>query len=926
MLAVEHRRSREQLAALLWPESDETRARGALRRTLSVLTTGLGDDWVQADRQSVTLRDDADVDLRRTDVLAMQVATHNHPGQACGDCRVSLDELVALHRGPFLDGFALRDAADFDVWRSEEVERRRRQFVQALERRSELEVLDGDLDAALESLRRWRDAEPLNEQVHGRLIRLHGQRGERLEAVHVYRECIAVLERELGVAPLDATTRLYQSVVAGEPPPTTARAGRGPTTVARPSRPPRAVRATRTPPEFPMVGRDADLEAVQHHLDQPGALAVVEGEAGIGKTRFIEELEARLHRSSLEVLAARCHRGEEGLAFGPIVQVLRDSLRRPDVAARVQALAEWQRAEAARLVPELVEAHTIPTTDTSDGRLRFLEALVATLDAVGAPDTPAIALLLEDVHLADEGTRDLLVYLARRPEQSRLRLVVSRRQVDAGAHVPWADPTMHDRALVVSLGRLAPADVRALCEHAMGTDVEAVAGRLQEETDGLPLALVQFLDWLIEEGADADGPWPLPTGLREVVAERLAELDETTTQVAAATAVIGHGVDLHLLIEVSGRSEDETAAALDALLERGIVVATRDGTFEFTHEWVRSVAYEDCSPARQRLLHARVVTALTSRAGDRGGGRLAARIAEHARAAGLRQEAAHWSVLAGDQSLRVFANDDALEHFESALALEPAAPGTIHARIARVHVLAGDYEAALTAYEAAAALAEDEGELTLVEHELGALYVRRREWAAARLHLEAALAGSHTTDPRRTARIRADVGLTALQRGDLEEAELQAREALAAAESVEDREALAQARNLAGMIARRRGAVGEAQRHLEHAAALAAHLRDPSAYIAALNNLALTTAEAGDVERAEQLLCTALDRCRKQGDRHRQAALLNNLADVHHLRGDDHGAHQHLVEAVAVFREVGGDLGGSDEHPPDPEVWKLVEW
>jgi len=437
---------------------------------------------------------------------------------------------------------------------------------------------------------------------------------------------------------------------------------------------------------------------------------------------------------------------------------------------------------------------------------------------------------------------------------------------------------------------------------------------------------VQYLEWLVEEGAEPTDPWPLPSGLREVVEERLGDLDETAAQVAASIAVIGHGVDLPLLVEVSGRSEDETAAALDDLLDRGVASATRDGTFEFAHESLRSVAYDACSPARRRLLHVRVVAALTARAGRRGGGRLAARIAEHARAAGLRQEAASWSLRAGDQALSVFANADALEHFETALALEPDAPAQIHARIARVHVLAGDYEAAMAAYEAAAALADGEGELTLVEHELGALHVRRREWAAARLHLEAALAGTHTTDPGRTARIRADVGLVALQRGDLEEAEAQARAALRAAEAVEDREALAQARNLAGMIARRNGEFTEAQRHLEHAAALAAHLRDPSAYIAALNNLALTTAEAGEPDRAEDLLRTALARCERQGDRHRQAALLNNLADLHHRRGDDDQAHEHLVRAVALFSEVGGRPGDDNDRASDPEVWKLVEW
>lgn len=179
-----------------------------------MLSTGLGPGWVHADRQSIALDPAADVDLRRADDLGRTVASHEH-GPRCDRCRAALDEVVVLHRGPFLDGFSLRNTAEFDVWRAEEVERRNRQLVHALARRAELEEGDGDLERALATLRRWREVEPLDERVHRRLIALHWQRGERYEAHHVYRRCVAALERELGVAPLAATTHLYQSVLTG---------------------------------------------------------------------------------------------------------------------------------------------------------------------------------------------------------------------------------------------------------------------------------------------------------------------------------------------------------------------------------------------------------------------------------------------------------------------------------------------------------------------------------------------------------------------------------------------------------------------------------------------------------------------------------------------------------------------------------------
>jgi DNA-binding SARP family transcriptional activator/tetratricopeptide (TPR) repeat protein len=943
VVALEGRRTREQLAAMLWPDSEPERARGALRRTLSVLTSGLGPGRLVADRAGVELADGAWTDVARADELEAAVAAHAHDGDGCSDCRTDLRELVELHRGPFLDGFHLRDAADFDAWCDAVQERRRRQLVAALDRRSGLDADAGDLDACLDALARWRALDPLNEQVYRRLMLVNARSGDRPAAVRAYRDCVAVLDRELGVAPLESTTRLYQAVLDGQ------QAGR--TAAGRPRPEPGAARPVSPTPtavaalppgrrpigELPFVGRSRGLEDARARLRGAGAVVLVTGEAGIGKTRFVDELEAVLHRDGATVLAARCHRGEEGLAYGPVAEVLRSRLDRADVERRLLELPEWQRTEVSRLLPELgVGGAPPPPLEQEGARLRFFDALAAGLEAVAVVDGHPAVLVVEDLQLADVGTLDLLGWLARRLTQRRLRLVLTWRPEDVvddqRLRLLVGDPDVQERTLALALERLGDADARRICEHALGPHpgLDGIVERLRREAEGLPLALGQYLGWLAEGPGDVDADWPLPTGLREVVAGRLDELDGTAAQVVAAAAVVGHGFDAPLLVAVSGRSEEETVDALDELLARRVVVASRDGSFELAHERVRTVAYDRLSPARRRLLHARAATALAAQVGRRGQGRLAAPISEHARRAGQPEEAAGWSVAAGDHAASVYANAEALEHYEAALALSPSEPAAIHRRIARLHVLAGDYPAAFRAYEVAAAHAEEPATLTAVEHELGALHIRRRHWSAARLHLETALAGSDAADPARRARIHADLGLVALQCAELTPAARHAREALTLAEQVEDRQALAQARNLAGMIARRRGRVADAQRHLEHAAALAAHLRDPSAYIAALNNLALTTADAGEEDRARQLLTVALERCDRQGDRHRQAALLNNLADLHHRSGDEDGAMVRLRQAVALFAEVDdravAEPAAVGPRPRDPEVWKLVEW
>jgi DNA-binding SARP family transcriptional activator len=211
--------SREALATMLWPDGDSAHARGALRRTLSVLNAALGPHQaLRADRDVVVLDRGAGahVDVHRFEELLASTGAHGHRrGAVCDACIPALSEAVALSRGEFLGGFLLRDAPDFDAWRMVQAERLRRELTRALDRLTRATAEAGDLEAAAAHLDRWLALDPLNEQAVCRTMLLHAWRGERSEAVRRYRECVALLARELGVAPLPQTTRLYQAILGG---------------------------------------------------------------------------------------------------------------------------------------------------------------------------------------------------------------------------------------------------------------------------------------------------------------------------------------------------------------------------------------------------------------------------------------------------------------------------------------------------------------------------------------------------------------------------------------------------------------------------------------------------------------------------------------------------------------------------------------
>jgi predicted ATPase/DNA-binding SARP family transcriptional activator len=930
ILAIDGATSRETLADRLWPDSDEPHARGALRRTMSVLGSALGSRWLEADRRTLHL-DAADrwVDVEAFTSGLAQVASHDHPSvAACDDCVGSLRAVVDLRQGELLAGFVLRDSEGFEDWRRLHDERIRRDLCGALERLTRAEAERGELGAALEHANRWLQLDPLGEPVHARLMLLHAWRGERAEAIRRYRECAAVLDRELGVRPLARTTALYQAIVEGRvqrpQPSLPTSAAPGPTGPG-----PTAVRPVVTRGELPLVGReDALALGLDHLASAPGRVLTVEGEAGIGKTRYVDELEAALHRRGVPVVVARCHPGERGLALGPVIDLLRAATRTEGADERVTELPLHVRSEAGRLLPSLADDAAVPPPvglDSPGAHALFLDATAVALATLPARQDRRPVLVLEDVQHADDGTIDLLTFVVRRLATYQVGVVLtwrSRTLLPADQLLrALADPDVAASLEAIELGRLSRDELAQLLHAGPASTIDQRhLERLYEESEGLPLAVVEYLRVMADTSADEDEAWPIPSGLRELLAGRLVDLSETALQLTTAASVLGHDIDQELLVHTGGRSEDETVAALEELLERGILQTTETGTYDFSHEKIATVAYERASPVRRRLLHARAATALAARTSRREGGVVAAIVAEHARLGGDPETAARWHLRAGDHAVTVFANGDARTHYERALELDHPDPSAVHRRLARLQVLAGEYASALERYETAAALASDEVTLGHVEHELGRLHLRRGWWGAARGHLEAALETVGAEDHAARARIMADLGLVELRSASLGAASDRAKGALQLAELAGDREAIAQARNLAGLLARQDGRIVDAQRHLEHAAALARSLADPSAYIAALNNLALTTADAGDDERARELLDAAIVRCSQQGDHHRRAALHNNLADLLHRLDRDDEAMEHLKQAVTLFAEVGA------AGEPDPEIWKLVDW
>ena len=924
--------TRDGLAALLWPEMDDEHARAALRRTLSSLRGVIGDAPLFVTRDGLAINPDGDLwcDVVAFEAAIATAAHHAHSPATPKPDLAAVESAVALYRDTFLSGFSLRDSAPFDDWQLAVAEQLRRSLTTALTWLVAAYSAEGAYAQAIGHARHWLAVDPLREEAHRWLMQLYAWSGARDLALRQYREAVRILDEELGVGPLPETTTLYEAIqenrlapaIPTAPPP------------AQPAAPP-----AESAPAAPLIGRDSAWDALRNaysDVTTAGRLVAVTGEAGIGKTRLVEAFLAWARDGGATTVTATCYEGEANLAYAPFAAALRALWRRPTSAARLAPLPAQWLGEVVRLTPELEDGLRVRADGESSGpaaQTRFFTGVGEAICHLLTGPVPGI-LFLDDAHWADAASLDLLAYLARRLADLPLLLVVAWS--DSGHSDPRLRRLMTEAQRTglgrpVPLTRWRPSDVLALvtAHDTLRPQAADITDRLYHETEGLPYFVLEYLGAL----ATTPDSWAMPHSVRGLLAGRLAAVDQAELQLLQTAAVIGGSFAYSILWAASGRSEEEVVNGLERLLTLGLIREATDAAtlpmaggavaddlrYDFSHQQLRSLVYEETNLARRRLLHRRVAAALQAGARGARGEAAASLIGHHFRLGGQDATAADYYRRAGDHARALYANREALDHYQTALALGHPATVALHEATGDLHTLLGEYSAGLRAYESAAALARP-ADLGRLEHKLGQLHERRGLWELADSHYCAALEHYRTTSAHGDlARLHVDRSRVAYRSGDPDRARAMAQEALGLA--VGDAEAEALAHNTLGLLARQAGDLAAARAHLERSLALAESAGTPAARVAALNNLARLRGAAGEIDAALALLEQALDLAARQGDRHREAALLNHRADWLHRAGRDEEAMPSLKAAVAIYAEIGMESGDWQ-----PEVWKLTEW
>ncbi|MET7638627.1 AAA family ATPase [Streptomyces sp. NPDC005438] len=362
------------------------------------------------------------------------------------------------------------------------------------------------------------------------------------------------------------------------------------------------------------VGRARELRQLTGVLEQAGEgrpqAVLLGGEAGVGKTRLLEEfLTAARAAGALTAVGGCVELGADGLPFAPFATALRALRHALTVEELTEALA-GRETELARLLPDLAIGEDGAVADPSeeeDGRARLFELTAQLLERLARERT--IVLAIEDLHWADRSTRELLGYLNRSLQNARIVLLGTYRSDDIHRRHPLR-PFLaeQDRLRVVrriELGRLAREEV-----HAQVAGIQGVA-RAERELAERVFARSEGNPFLVEELTTNGGDCGISESLRDLLLVRVEALPEPAQRVVQIAALGGSTVEYGLLDAVCGLPQDERSAALRAAVNAHVLLPTEDGTgYRFRHALLREAVSEDLLPGEAVRLNRAYAQAL----------------------------------------------------------------------------------------------------------------------------------------------------------------------------------------------------------------------------------------------------------------------------------------------------------------------------
>jgi predicted ATPase len=672
-----------------------------------------------------------------------------------------------------------------------------------------------------------------------------------------------------------------------------------------------------------MVGREAEFQVIQSAVEQSVinrrvTVALVKGDAGLGKSRLIYEFEAWLdsHPTEFYFFKGRADEETMSLPYSLLRDVFSERFQIRDSDSQAEARNKLMKGMAAMIgvgseerasfIGELLGFDFSESTfvrgirkDARQIRDRSFNN-IAQFFAELTMDSP-IVLLLDDIHWADNGSLQLIEYLAKLETNLPLFILCTARPSLDESHPNWGgDFPRCDILTIKTLDLNASRElVNDILQNVSDLPTELVE-TVAKNAEGNPFYLEELVKVLIEDGVIVKGEdiWQIvphrltqlrvPATLTGVLQARLDRLPVTENEVLERAAVIGrtfwdaavsamHGSEAAR--EIAGG--DEVRSALNALRNKELVFSHQPSTFDsaqefiFKHAILREVTYERVLKAKRKLYHRMAADWLIQQSGERIEEYLGL-IAQHYELAGDTVRAVDFLERAADQSMRLSAYREALSAAERALAILASSEDTNPAMRARLLLIIGS------------------AHLWLTDH------------ATATVRFEECIALARSIHHRvLESKALARLGRIGLEQGRFEQAEKHLQDSLAIAQELNDIDVIAYTLAHLGYISHYQGKYANAQKYGEESYEFAKKTGDAIAQAFSLNMLAMVSVNNNQYEQAHEYHLQAIEICKNAGDRYGLARAYSNLSELIRIQRRYAEAKPYTLEGIKLARELG---------------------
>ncbi|MDZ7703925.1 MAG: protein kinase [Trueperaceae bacterium] len=687
----------------------------------------------------------------------------------------------------------------------------------------------------------------------------------------------------------------------------------------------------------PLVGHAQTWHTLTQNLNTPSQPLLLQAVPGLGLSRLLGDLRHEARTQGYLVLSLR---------FYPGVQIPYQAFR--EALTRLQQRDPIGFAEAAEglrdvLGPLLQSAEPTITDVEASGdiaKFRFYDAVDQLLVRLGA-DGSRLALIVDDLHHADEATLALLTYLVRTRDSERFVVF----GVHPEAVSPLTKKTLRGLELTrLDLAPLSERDMRDFIRALLGGDVEErLETHVIDHAAGTPMVAKEMLDALLKAGhiARRKGVWEwsrevvsIPPSVEGIWAERVEQLSESAQKTLQIASAVGRDFDFDTLMDLAAADEDDLLDDIDELLRANLIRERKDDHYRFAHPLLRDIMHSALNPRRRRRYHEALAEQLADDPDTP-----PELIAEHYAETSDPERAVPFALKAARHAMTVFANDVAETYYRLACkVLSEAADEApqVWLELAQLLDRIGRWDEAEQYYEQAA---EAEPTQAKALHGLGKLAQKRGDLQTSRELLEQAIGlepdnlaaysdlcrvvslqgrfgeaeeiankallialksgGSGVT----IAKVQADLGWIAHKKGDQAKAKEWLESAIGRFDKDGDLLLYARLKNLMGAVEYRFGNIEDARENYEHAQDTFQKAGDVERAIVVLQNTAATYGDTGQVKKALKMFEKAYRQADRIGSRDNMARIALNQGILLKDIGECEWALLRLKEARSYYQE-----------------------